>query len=84
MAGRLREGRGNRGRESVILDAADEAIFKATYHRQASRTKIKEKENSRDTSLPQILRSSMDFMHELDGSEVLVKEDDADEKGGEM
>jgi len=69
LAGRLREGRGNRGRESVILDAADEAIWKAIYHRQAHRSKRKE-----IIPFPESLRSSMDSLPESVSEERLEKE----------
>lgn len=85
LAGRLREGRGNRGRESVILDAADEAILKATLSRQANRFKRKEPGKQRGSPLPESLRSSIDSSYEMDRSGLnVVDEERRLEEGSEM
>lgn len=73
LAGRLKEGRGARGRESVVLDAADEAIWKASFHRQNTRSR--RSEVLRGSPLPESLRSSMESlkMMEKSANEVVVE-----------
>jgi len=69
LAGSLKEGRGVRGRESVLLDAADEAFWKASLHRQDPRARRKKPATLRGSPLPESLRSSMDSVSDMDKME---------------
>lgn len=80
LAGRLKEGRGARGRESVILDAADEAVWKASHHRQYPRARRNEPEQLKGSPLPESLRSSMDSISAMEKMEEMIKESGLDKE----
>jgi len=75
LAGRLKGGRGARGREGVILDAADEAVWKASHHRQNPRIiRRSEPEQLKGSPLPESLRSSMDSVSAMEKMHEMVEE----------